>query len=218
MPGAEIKLESASIVLRGSFNPAIFQPRWFIRQDMLSEEAAEAADIQVVSPQVTAFAVNDIDIQVTHDRFVAATGDASLYEVMRDLVVGAFTLLKHTPLTMMGLNTTAHLQCTSKERWDQFGHTIAPKETWDDLLVKPGTRTLVLQGVRPDERPGYVLLKVEPSSQVHPGVFVDVNDHFESGSDEPGGGWRVFSEIIDKEWVASRARASAMIEHIGKQV
>jgi len=218
MPGGEVKFESASIVLRGHFNPAIFQPSWFAAQGMLSREAVDAAEIQIISPQVTAFSVNEIDLQVTDDRFSIGTPDASAHEVMRDLVLGAFTVLRHTPLTMMGLNVTAHLQCTSEEAWHKLGHAVSPKGFWGNLLVSPGTRSLVVQGERPDKRAGYVQVRVEPSLRVQPGVFVDVNDHFESGATEPGAGWPVFSEIIRAEWSTSRDRATALIEHIRAQV
>ena len=218
MAGAEIKLESASIVLRGSFNPAIFQPRWFSAQGLLSDEAADAAEIQVIHPQIAAFAVHRIDLQVTTDRFMVASADAASYDLLRDLVLGTFAVLKHTPLSLMGLNSSAHMRSSSESAWHNFGHMLAPKTFWDGLVEKPGTRSLTIQGDRPDKHKGYLLVKVEPSNQVQPGVFVDINDHFEAGGDEPGAGWAIFSDIVKTEWESSRDRANALIEKIRGQL
>ena len=45
--------QGMSIVALGSFNPAIFHPIWFARQGLIRDAEAEAAEIQVVSPEVT---------------------------------------------------------------------------------------------------------------------------------------------------------------------
>jgi hypothetical protein len=43
--------ESLNVVLVGSFNPAIFQPEWFVRQKLISADTAWK--VGVVSPDVT---------------------------------------------------------------------------------------------------------------------------------------------------------------------
>jgi hypothetical protein len=43
------------LVLRGTFNPAILHPLWFVSAQLLRREEAEAAEIQVVHPQVADF-------------------------------------------------------------------------------------------------------------------------------------------------------------------
>ena len=66
-----LEVNSASIVLTGSFNPAIFQPQWFVRQNLLPKEEGDKAEIRVVSPQVCEFQTERFIIQVTTDRFAA---------------------------------------------------------------------------------------------------------------------------------------------------
>jgi hypothetical protein len=222
MGGAEIKLEAVTVVLRGHFNPAIFHPRWFSAQRLLSEDAAALAEagLQIVHGQIASFSFNNIELQVTQDLFVVGSTDAATHEVMRDLVVGTFSVLKHTPLLMMGLNTAAHIRPRSEATWNDFGHMLAPKDFWQDYLKEPGTRSLTIEGVRPDEHHGYVRVKVEPSAQIVPGVFVEVNDHYQVGpgepkeENEPGVGWTMFSTVLANEWEASRSRATALIEHV----
>ncbi len=218
MGKAEIKIEAVTIVLRGNFNPAIFQPRWFSAQGLIADSTADAAQIQLIHGQICAFAVDSFDIQVTEDRFMAATSDAAFYDPLRDLVLGTFSILKHTPLHQMGLNWSVHLQASTEDKWNQIGDTLAPKAFWEPLLEKPGMLSLSIRSIRPDNYKGQINVKVEPSTRIKTGVFVDINDHFESESTNPGDVWPVCLEILDSQWQPSRSRATKIVEHVRSQV
>ena len=74
----------------------------------------------------------------------------------------------------------------SVEAWDRIGHVLAPKDKWKALLKEPGTRSLTIEGQRPDDYHGYILVKVEPSSVLGPqGVYISVNDHYELTDPQP---------------------------------
>jgi hypothetical protein len=218
MGKAEIKIEAETIVLRGNFNPAIFQPRWFSAQGLIANSVADSAQIQLIHGQISAFTMDSFEIQVTQDRFMASTNDASSYDPLRDLVLGTFSILKHTPLHQMGLNSSVHLQASTEDKWNQIGHTLAPKAFWEPLLEKPGMLSLSIQALRPDNYKGQINVKVEPSTRIPTGVFVDVNDHFAPESTDPGDAWLVFQEIMDGQWQASRSRATKIVEHIRTQL
>ena len=218
MARAEIKFETLTIVVRGNFNPTIFQPRWFSAQGLIGDLAADAAQIQIIHPHVCAFSVGSFDIQVTEDRFMAATSDASFYDPLRDLVVGTFSILRHTPLRQMGLNLSVHVQASSEDAWHQIGHTLAPKGFWEPLLEKPGMLSLTIRSLRPDAYKGHVNVKVEPSGRAQPGVFVDVNDHFELEATDPSEASPLLVEIMDSQWQPSHARATKVVDHIRAHV
>ena len=55
MPQHVPEISGGSIVLLGSFNPKIFQPEWFFRQELLSEDEVKDADIKVIAPQISHF-------------------------------------------------------------------------------------------------------------------------------------------------------------------
>jgi len=206
------------VVLRGNFNPTIFQPRWFSAQGLIADTTADAAQIDVIHAQICAFSVDNFEIQVTEDRFMAATSDAAFNDPLRDLVIGTFSILKHTPLRHMGLNVAAHIKASSESSWDEIGHRLAPKQFWDPLLKKPGMASLTIQGVRPDEYMGYLNVTVAPSTRIHPGVFVDINDHFVLETTNLEDGYPVFQEILEGQWELSRSRAVNILEHVRKEV
>ncbi len=208
---AEIKpkIEGLNIVLRGSFNPQIFQPAWFAAEGLIRKEEADSAKVQVIHPEVTVFSLDWGQVQVTHDLFSAESSTNQRFspELIRDLTVGTFRLLRHTPVTMMGLNRFFHFPITSMELWHSVGHKLAPKEHWRDLLQEPGTRSLTIQGVRPDGLKGLILVKIEPSIEAHPGVFVHVNDHFEAQATAPVQGATELIGILEKSWKESLERS-----------
>lgn len=172
--------EGISIVLVGDFNPKIFQPAWFAAQDppLIPKLEAEEAKVEIIHPDVVIFEVDWFRLQATRDRFLISTAQASRYEFLRDLVVGTFQLLQHTPIRAMGINKDTHWGVGSEDVWHKFGHRIAPKEVWNGVLEKPGLLSLAIRGVRTDDYDGNINVKVEPSRQIHPGIYFNVNDHY----------------------------------------
>jgi hypothetical protein len=97
-----IALEGVSIVLLGSFNPQIFQPAWFAAEELLRKEEAEAAEVAIIHRDIVSFSTSWMQLQVQLDRFMVSTADSAFYEPLRDLVLGTFQLLRHTPVQKMG--------------------------------------------------------------------------------------------------------------------
>jgi len=213
----EIKQESWSIVIRGDLNPRIFQPSWFAMQNLLGHDEAESAKLEVVHPEVTHFSVDWVDIQVLRDRFAVRTLQEGHAEAMRDLVMGTFRLLRHTPAGIMGINKTVHFSVDNRDEWNAIGHALVPKSgIWNDTLKKPGTRAVLVQGERPDEFKGYVLVRIEPSPKVQPGVFIEINDHYNVTRDDkaPPPAIAELMKVLEQAWVDSVARADATTKRI----
>ncbi len=203
------EIQEASIVLRGNFNPAIFQPAWFAKQHLLRDQEAESAKVEVITSQLAVLAFAEwLRIQVTDDRFVAATTLESEYEPFRDLVLGTFQILCHTPVNKLGINRGFHFRMETAELWHKVGDRLTPKDVWKDLLGSPGLNRLVIQGKRPDGRNGAINVTVAPSNRVRPGVYVGVNDHFELDSEEGAvTGADVGIEVLSREWSGSMKRS-----------
>ncbi len=214
-------LEGVSVVLVGRFNPSIFQPAWFRKHALLPDLEADKAEpgLRVVHPEVTAFSADWLGLEVTLERFVASTSNPAQYEPLRDLVVGTFTLLEHTPISKLGLNRDMHFEMESERRWHDFGHFLAPKAPWTDILEDPGTRTLVIQGKRKESASQYVRVKVEPSvqPQAHPGVFIAVNEHFETKSETSTGGAEELREELQRSWAGFLDYSAGVSDHLLKQ-
>jgi len=213
--------EGASIVLLGSFNPGIFQPAWFGAHGLIRPEEADTATINVIHPEVCAFATSWFSIQVLRDRFVAQASDAGHYLALCDLVLGVFQLLEHTPFDKMGLNRFLHFRMPSEEQWHAVGDLLAPKEPWHGILRRPGLRSLYIQDAPEELASGGTTVKampfirVEPSLAVSPGVFIEVNKHHEATGANTT---RALIEILHTTWKASLDNAEQIAHHILKQV
>jgi len=190
----------AHAVLLGSFNPAIFQPAWFASKEILSEEQAKAANIEVIHPEVAQFKTDWLQLSVTRNRFTAMTSDPSCRIALRDFVIGTFGLLEHTPTTHMGLNRAMHFDMMDAERWHRLGHRLAPKEPWKDLVTNPGLRTLLMESPRRDGLLGREYVRVEPS-QTHPHTaFVEVTKELHAVPGQEANATPYFVERLGADW------------------
>ncbi len=205
------EIEGVGIVLVGSFNPRIFQPAWFAAENLIREEEEQAAKIELIHHQVAIFSLDWLHLQVTDEQFVVTTTQSSFYEPLRDLVLGTFRLLRHTPVRMMGLNRDCHFRMPSEEVYHAFGHRLTPKEPWAGILKEPGMRSLTMEGVRPDNLKGYIRVRVEPSVRVHPGVFININDHYEVKDAATARGCDEIIDILDREWKSSLDRSAEIV-------
>ncbi|MGQ0602265.1 MAG: hypothetical protein ACT4QE_11315 [Anaerolineales bacterium] len=208
----EPELQAHSIVLLGTFNPVLFHPAWFAYNNLISQPHADSAKVEIIHPKAAIFKTEWLHINVLDDRFHASTIDASAFESLRDLVFGVFKLLAYIPLRAMGLNREYHFRSKSEDTWHRVGHILAPKEHWKGLLNDAGTRSLTIEGTRPDGLSGYIRAKVEPSNRVKHGVFIEVNDHFDlnSGQEMQNPSTEEALEIITQHWEESLRRSDAI--------
>ncbi len=165
------------IVLVGDFNPKIFQPAWFAAQGLLRPSEAEAADIEIIHPEVTSFRTDWLALQVTRERF-SVTTTAGVYKIhLRDLLLGTFNKLIHSPVVQLGFNYSETIKFNSESEWHDFGHFVMPKSPWKDLISHPGMMNLSVRGVRTDEYLGNVNVTV--ASAYPNAAIVQVNDHYD---------------------------------------
>ncbi len=209
-----IALEGASIVFIGSFNPAIFHPSWYVAEGLWSKTELENAEVDVIAADICSFRTEQYTLRTLNDRFMISTTQAPLYEALRDLAVGTFRVLKHTPLAKLGINRHVHLQLASEEVWHAIGHKLAPKGHWNPILKNPGMGALTIVGVRPDNLDGAVYVRVEPSNRIENGLFVEVNDHFEV-DDTLARSAKAIRSIAQEQWTESLRRSDDIIQHIG---
>jgi len=208
------EIEGVGIVLAGSFNPKIFQPAWFAAENLIREEEAQAANIQLIHPQVASFSLDWLHLQVTQEQFAVTTTQSSFHETLRDLVLGTFRLLRDTPVRMMGLNRDSHFRMPTEEAWHAFGHRLAPKELWARVLKEPEMRSLTMEGLRPDDLQGYIRVRVEPSTRIHPGAFININDHYEVKDATTVRGCDEIIDILEREWKRSLDRSAEIVSSL----
>jgi len=212
------EIEGVSIVLVGSFNPAIFHPDWFAREKLIQNQEAEKADVQIVSKEASFFSIGWLNLEVLQEKFTVSTSQIQHLDSMRDLVIGTFKLLRHMPVKQLGINRTAHFRADSALTWHALGHRLAPKEPWAGLLEGPGMLRVMMMGNRPDGFQGRIIVTVEPSVRLAPGVgvFVDVNDHFEIAVDGNALESERMMEILAATWQDSLDRAMHIMQGVIK--
>jgi hypothetical protein len=210
------QIQAANVVLLGPFNPAIFHPSWLASYNLIRRQEAEAAEIQIIHPNVAAFTVEWLQIKVTEDQFQASTTLEAYYETLRDLVIGILEVLSRPPIAHMGINREFHYLSPSVDVWHSIGYRLAPKQDWEGVLEQPKMRSLTMQGVRPDPFKGYIQTKVEPSPRVEPGIFVQINDHYELGtsSNESLTGSDRVIQILSEQWSESMQRSLSIAEKV----
>ena len=167
--------EQANIIVLGHFNPAIFHPMWFAKHDLLPPSEAEAAKLEITHPELAQFQAGWLTVSVQPGRFLAQTEDPSMEMPLRDLVLGTFSVLEHTPLTSMGINRLTWAQIDDEARWHELGHVLAPKSPWADLMADPRTSRVEVTSTRGDALPGRVLMRFEAVPELARGVLLNIN-------------------------------------------
>ncbi len=178
MSNMELEQKIFAVVILGDFNPAIFHPSWFAQNELIpNEEVGDATDL-ICTNEVSTFLLNDVHFQVERQRFGLTTKNASNAPLLRDLAVGIFTLLEHTPLTAVGLNLDLTYSLDSKEAWHAVGDRLAPKGCWQGILAGPGMLGVSMQGKRANCNADRVSIRVQPVPGIENGIFVGVNQHY----------------------------------------
>jgi hypothetical protein len=189
----EPELSSVSIVLVGSFNPSIFQPFWLQKHGLLSEQAAESANISVLHQEISNFSIDsEFIFTVQRDRFVVVRSVAP-FVTASDVCSRIFgDLLPHTPIQQLGINRTVHFSVGSWQERNRIGDLLAPKEPWGswakgfhskERSKRGGLQSMIMINKQaPDREAGHVMARIEPSNAIgkgEVGIFMEVNDHYE---------------------------------------
>jgi len=215
MPDPEISTDS--IVLLGSFNPAIVHPDWLRHRGLLREGEYEDSEVEVIVPEFSRFRIAWLRVQVTPTHFQLVTLEPDRRLLLRDLAVNVFEILNETPIKGLGLNRDQHFAVPDDKTLNAIGHALVPVKPWTSVMSEPGMLSLTVRDVRPDGRTGHINVRVEPSLSLTPGLFVGVNDHYQLDDDRPEAVPLDATDatvILSTEWDASTSRADGYVESI----
>jgi hypothetical protein len=223
------ELSEVTIVLVGSLNPRIFTPDWFARHGLITDQEADAAEVEIVHSQITAFRTDWLNLRVEPERFQAITTEAP-YVRLSDIVVRTFNeLLSHAPLTKLGINRQVHFDVGSFDARDRIGNLLAPKEPWgewaphliagDDEKRGGMVGLTMLQKDVDDRKEGYIQARIEPSRRtglLRSGIYMQVNDHYEAKDPDKVTGADEIIEILSDRFDKSIQRSEWIIDQIMK--
>lgn len=201
----------SAIVLLGDFNPSIFQPSWFRAEGLVSQKEVEIAEVKIIHRDVSVFTLDWLKIEVIRERFEVQTTQAPYNEPLRDLVIGTFSLLKHTPLKMLGINNVMHFKFDTQDKWQEAERKLIVEGIWEKIIEKPGLKGLTIESPRPDDLKGCIRVIVEPSPKFRPGVVISFNDHYEVSDEEKAAGADKITDILKSAWPESQKRSENII-------
>lgn len=195
-------LETIAIVIVGDFNPAIFHPSWFSKEGLISEGEADSAEIKLVHSNYSSFSLDWLKFEVTRNQMVFSSHQEAYYLILKDLAVGVFSLLYHTPINSFGINYFTHYRMRDRESYEGYFNAVAPFQFWDGIIEKPiVTRLSIKTEKRWDSMSGEINIAIEPSAQVDNGIFIHTNDHYELSSIKSSlEKIEVFMNIVKENW------------------
>lgn len=215
MPKLKCEVEGVALLLRGSFNPSIVQPYWLAYNELIRKAEAENAEVEIVRPELSIFKVGDLKVTVAHDSFqIESTSESS--ELVRDLAIGVFHLLEHTPIQALGFNRGMHFKKNEEDLWSQIEHKFTPTDIWKSLLESPVTSSVLIES-KQSKRNSQVYCKVEPSVRVIPGLYIGISELYKGDIEQEGNTQRLISAISDS-WQGfqhdSRALANTLLKKL----
>ena len=178
MPSIVVEKKIIAVVLTGEFNPAIFHPAWLAQNELVAPEEAETVNEVICTNEVSTFVLDGVHMQVERQRFGLTTEDESKAVWLRDLTVGIFSILEHTPLKAIGFNQDIRYALDSEEMWHAIGDRLAPKPCWEGILESPGMLGVFMRGKRSDCAADRIDIRVQPAPGLTNGVYVGFNQHY----------------------------------------
>lgn len=201
-----------SIVLIGTFNPLMFQPEWFGRNEVIPKEEVEFTRNKnnvlqtIITPQLTQFRTSQFSITIEENRFQVIAEKEPLLTI-KDFVRKTFEKLGGLTIVAYGFNYSAHYQFNNISEIHTFADKLAPKKYWGSFLGKDvsgddrkgGLLSLQMQQTK-ENNEGQILITMQRSATnlFKNGIFLNCNDHTNINSDHSAA--EIVIEKIEKDF------------------
>lgn len=177
-----LQIETRGIVFLGDFNPAIFHPFWLASKNLIQEEEAKNAKIDVVMNELSRFQLGEwLSVEVSRNRCEFKTMKSPYFLPMKDLASNVFKILGETPIKAVGINNIYDLSLKDKDNYYKFGDALAPLSNWADVLDSPKLLNIEIVETQEEERQLLKRVNISPTPlelKVNFGVNFNVNNHF----------------------------------------
>lgn len=173
-----VPLKLTTVVVLGNFNPAIFQPEWFLKHDLLPRDEVEAAT-RAGSGPVPLIVTNNLcqvpfrstRLQVSNERWELSTERPDWSQDLGGIVSSVFAQLRETPVRTVGFNVIEHRPPHGSPADDVIASWVplAPLGTLVGANPRLGAK------VRSDWADFRAMVQFEPSEIRPGGLFVSQN-------------------------------------------
>jgi len=213
MQGVNPERKQYSIVLIGLFNPLMFQPEWFGKNDVISTEDAEFARSQdnslptIITPQLTLFRTSQLSITVEPNRFQVVAEKEPMITI-KDFTKKTFEKLGGLTIKAYGFNFSAHYRFENEIKINAFADKLTPKQYWESLLGKDisgenrkGGLSLLQMSQEKENGKGQIFVALQRSVHITHGIFLTCNDH--TNIDEGDSAADIVMEMIESDFGTS---------------
>jgi hypothetical protein len=201
----------------GDLNPVIIQPYWLVNKGLIQETEGENAKVEVIHNELVKFELDWVSFEITRQRLIIKTSKQSYFEVVRDLGVSIFKILKDTPIKMLGINHQLHFEL-DEGQYLKIGKKLAPFENWKGILDNPRLIQLEMTDEpRTDQYSGNYRVRIAPSELIRPfGVSININDHYNKVL-KPDDATEMVTTLI-KAWEKSIEKGKATYNELWKKI
>lgn len=207
-----LEVESLSVIIIGDFNPVIFQPYWLAKKELIREEEAANAKVEIISNEFVRYELSDwLNFQITRNQCIFRTRKEPYFDPLKDLIISIFKILKETPIKAIGINNTYDLSLKTQENYYKFGNCLTPLSFWNEDLNDPRLLSLdIVENNRKETPNAKRRVGVRPSSlSINFGVAINVNNHYEVSENTSS---LELLEIIENNWDNSFIESKKLIE------
>ena len=186
------KYETMSIVLVGDFQPNMFQPYWFLQNEIITQNEYDSIlnnkdSEMLITSGLSSFETGILGFRITQDRF-QIIGKNEPFEKAIDAFKKTFDNLSTFSVKVYGINFTFHLESDEKEM-ETLGKNLAPRSYWESLWNKSSIQNdknsgLLSMAIRKKETFGEINVSIESSKLVR-GVFLNFNFHHINADNQP---------------------------------
>lgn len=192
----ENKIDSVAFVAKGSFNPAILHPEWFLRHSIIPQEEVdsllaeplrkEIPDVGIiefgknfiVEPTQAILSFKSLAIKVDRERFDVICRSRDKFPFMLEVIKKIFIVLPETPVAAYGINIFEHIQ------FEESSEVILNKFFTANESIK--------SFFGPDQKYGHKIiskngdsikvLQIERSNRLQDALYIFLNSHYQNTS------------------------------------
>ena len=130
----KISKQQKSIVVVGNFNPAIVTPDWLRENKLITNGDFNKKNIELINNEFSIFKIPDMSIFVSRERLQLSSTRYEVSELLFDLCKGIMELLKHTPVTRLGINQQHTYSLNTVDDRNELGYKLVPPDIWREVL------------------------------------------------------------------------------------
>lgn len=176
-----LQAETRSVVINGEFMPSLYQPYWLASKNIIGENDAKSASINIIGRDFCQFNIGDwLDFTCTFNKMQLLTRKAPYFPILHDVAEQIFQLGTDIQIISIGLNFIYSLGLGSEENYYKIGKNIGNLSNWEDVLEKVRLNMVSLRS-QSDANNSVLNLTIQPTPEemkISYGVDINVNNHF----------------------------------------